>query len=198
MPLPASPIVELLAELGQALAGLGVRWYLFRAQAAILHGVDRLTADVDVTVDPGSHPTARLVAGLAEAGFELRVADVGGFVDATRVLPFMHRRTHIPVDVVLAGPGLEELFFARAEDREIGGVRVPVASAEDLITMKILAGRPRDLEDAIAMLRARGDALDVDQIRTTLGLLEKALDQADLLPELERAIRRAGGGRLQR
>jgi hypothetical protein len=39
------------------------------AQAAILYGVDRLTADVDVTVDPGPHPTARLVAGLGEAGF---------------------------------------------------------------------------------------------------------------------------------
>jgi hypothetical protein len=78
LPSPASPIVELLAELRQALARLGVRWYLFGAQAAILHGVDRLTADVDVTADPGPHPTARLVAGLGEAGFELRVADVGG------------------------------------------------------------------------------------------------------------------------
>jgi hypothetical protein len=57
VPSSASPIVELLAELGPALAGLGARWYLFGAQAAILHGVDRLTADVDVTVDLGSQPT---------------------------------------------------------------------------------------------------------------------------------------------
>jgi hypothetical protein len=188
----ASPIVELLAELGPALAHLGVRWYLFGAQAAIFHGVDRLTADVDVTVDLGTQPTARLVAGLADAGFDLRVADAGGFVDATRVLPFVHRRTRIPVDVVLAGPGLEELFFARAEVREIGNVRVPVACAEDLVTMKVLAGRPRDREDVVAILRARGGALDLDRIRATLVLLEKALDQADLLPELERAIERAG------
>lgn len=195
MPSPASPIVELLGELRQALAGLDVRWYLFGAQAAILHGVDRLTADVDVTVDLGPHPTGRLVAGLGRAGFELRVADVGGFVDATRVVPFVHRRTRIPVDVVLAGPGLEELFFARAEEREIGGVRVPVASAEDLITMKVLAGRPRDLEDVVSMLRARGETLDLDQIQTTLGLLEKALARADLLPELERALQQAVRGR---
>jgi hypothetical protein len=195
VPSSVSPIVELLAELGPALAGLGARWYLFGAQAAIFHGVDRLTADVDVTVDLGAQPTARLVAGLADAGFDLRVADAEGFVEATRVLPFVHRRTRIPVDVVLAGPGLEELFFARAEVREIGNVRVPVACAEDLITMKVLAGRPRDREDVVAMLRARGSALDLDRIRDTLGLLEKALDQADLLPELERAIERAGHGR---
>jgi Nucleotidyl transferase AbiEii toxin, Type IV TA system len=198
LPSPASPIVELLAELRQALARLGVRWYLFGAQAAILYGVDRLTADVDVTVDPGPHPTARLVAGLGGAGFELRVADVGGFVDATRILPLVHRGTRIPVDVVLAGPGLEELFFARAEERDIGGVRVPVASAEDLVTMKVLAGRPRDLDDMVSMLRTRGDTLDLDRVRTTLGLLEKALERRDLLPELERAIKRARGGRPER
>ena len=95
----------------------------------------------------------------------------------------------------LAGPGLEQLFFSRAEVREIAGVRVPVACAEDLVTMKVLAGRPRDREDVVAMLRARGGALDLGRIRTTLSLLEKALDQVDLLPELERAIERAGRGR---
>jgi hypothetical protein len=42
------------------------------------------------------------------------------------------------------------------------------------------------------MLRARGGELDLDRIRATLDLLEKALDQADLLPELERALERAG------
>lgn len=193
MPSPISPIVELLGELRQALAVLGVRWYLFGAQAAILHGVDRLTADVDITVEPGPHPTARLVGTLTDAGFELRVSDVDGFVDATRVLPFMHRATRIPVDVVLAGPGLEELFFARVEERAIGGVRVPVAAAEDLIAMKVLAGRPRDLDDVLAILRARAPALDLDRVRETLELLEKALDQADLRPAFEDAVRRAAG-----
>jgi hypothetical protein len=61
--------------------------------------------------------------------------------------------------------------------------------------MKVLAGRPRDREDVVAMLRARGGALDLDRIRATLSLLEKALAQADLLPELERALERAGRGR---
>jgi hypothetical protein len=192
MPSPVSPIVELLAELRRALAELGVRWYLFGAQAAILHGVDRLTADVDITVDPGPHPTTRLVSGLTQAGFELRVSDVGGFVDATRVLPFVHRATRIPVDVVLAGPGLEELFLARAEERAIGGVRVPVAAAEDLIAMKILAGRPRDAEDVLSILRARASTLELDRVRATLDLLEKALDQADLRPAFEDAVQRAG------
>ena len=53
------PLAELLTDLGRALARLGVRWYLFGAQAAILYGVARLTADVDVTVDLASRSSGR-------------------------------------------------------------------------------------------------------------------------------------------
>ena len=112
MPSAPPPIADLLARLERAFATLGVRWFLFGAQAAILYGVARLSADVDVTVDLGRRSSAELVGILAEAGFELRVADIDGFVEATRVLPFVHRESRIPVDVVLAGPGLEEQFFA--------------------------------------------------------------------------------------
>jgi Nucleotidyl transferase AbiEii toxin, Type IV TA system len=182
------PIAELLAQLQQAFARLGVRWFLFGAQAAILHGVARLSADVDVTVDLGGRSSAELVAVLAEAGFELRVADIDGFVEATRVLPFVHRASRIPVDVVLAGPGLEEQFFAGVEERVIGDARVPVVCAEDLVAMKVLAGRPRDLEDVVAIIHARGHDLDLPRIRTTLGLLEAALARRDLVSELGRLV----------
>lgn len=191
MPSSPSPLAELLANLQRALGALGVRWYLFGAQAAILHGVARLTADVDVTVDLGSRVTRELVGALASAGFALRVADAEGFVESTRVLPLVHEPSRMPVDVVLAGPGLEELFFSRLEVRSIAGVRVPVAAPEDLVTMKVLAGRAKDLEDAGTILRTRGEALDVERIRTTLRLLESALDRGDLVSELDRLAARA-------
>jgi len=171
---------------------------LFGAQAAIFHGVARLSADVDVTVDLGERPAGELVEAFAVAGFELRVTDVEGFVDKTRVLPFVHRRSRIPVDVVLAGPGLEEQFFAGAEERQVGGAVIPVASAEDLIAMKVLAGRARDLDDVAAIVHVRHGDLDLARVRTTLGLLERALDRRDLVSELERILTaRAAGGRMR-
>jgi hypothetical protein len=69
---------------------------------------------------------------------------------------------------------------------------VPVVSAEDLVAMKILAGRPRDMDDVASIVRARRD-LDVEAIRGTLRLLERALDRADLVAELERVIAGSGG-----
>ena len=170
------------------LAALGVRWFLFGAQAAILHGVARLSADVDVTIDLGRRSATELVTALAAAGFELRVPDAAGFAEATRVLPFVHGRSRMPRDVVLAGPGLEDQFFAGAQERVIGDVRVPVVCAEDLMAMKVLAGRPRDLDDVAAIARVRRNDLDLEKVRRTLHLLERALDRRDLVSELERVV----------
>lgn len=186
-----SPVAELLAGVGRALGSLGVRWFLFGAQAAIVHGATRLTADVDVTADPEDRSTASLVAAFRREGFALRVADADGFVEKTRVLPLVHEPSGILCDVVLAGPGIEELFFERARPYDVGGVRVPVVAADDLLAMKILAGRPKDLEDALAVVRVQGGALDLGRARTTLGMLERALDRRDLQPALEAVLERA-------
>jgi hypothetical protein len=136
-----SGLAETLGSLSAAFGDLGARWYVFGAQAAILHGVARATADIDVTVDIGELATGVLAASLRAHGFALRVSD-DAFVAQTRVLPVAHA-SGVPVDVVLAGPGLEALFFERLVFRKVGGVNVPVASAEDIIVMKVLGRSTR-------------------------------------------------------
>lgn len=54
---------------------------------------------------------------------------------------------------------------------------------------KVLAGRPKDLEDVQALLE-RTD-IDRGEVRSLLGQLEEALAQSDLLPAFEAACRRA-------
>lgn len=183
---------EALAALARALATLKARWYLFGAQAALLYGAARLTADVDVTVLLGDRPTAELVRTLEKAGFRLRVRDVEGFVAKTRVLPLLHSRSGMPIDLVLAGPGLEENFFRRRRRRRIEGVSIPVASPEDIVVMKVLAGRGKDEDDVLAILAAQRK-LDLPRIRKTLGELERALGQSDLSPQFATLLARARG-----
>ena len=85
-----SPVADLLADLASALEGAGVAWYLFGAQAAILHGAARLTADVDVTVRlPEAMSQETLAARIEQHGFRRRIVDPT-FVERTRVMPFVH------------------------------------------------------------------------------------------------------------
>jgi hypothetical protein len=187
-----SPLAELLHALERVLERLSLRWYLFGAQAAIVHGAARLTGDVDATVEIGSLKTAALVAALEGEGFALRVADVEGFVERTRVLPMVHLGSGMPVDIALAGPGLEELFLQRVQLHTVENVVIPVACPEDIVAMKLLAGRPKDIDDVVAILAARADTIQIESIRDTLRLLEQALAQSELLPTFEEALRRAG------
>lgn len=189
MPRPSSPIAETLDALSAVFAELDLGWYVFGAQAAIVHGSSRVTKDVDVTVDASSIAPKELIDALARRGLSARVPDPEMLATTARVLPLLHETSGTPVDVVLAGPGLEARFLARAERRDVAGVMVPVAAAEDLVAMKILAGRPHDHEDALAILRA-GD-LALDRVRETLAVLEEALAEDDLVPSFERLVAKA-------
>jgi hypothetical protein len=191
VPFPSTGPADLLAALAGALADAGARWYLFGAQAALIWGRPRLTADVDVTVRLDPEDPDALVRALGRHGFRLRVDPADDFVRRTRVLPFVFTPNGLPVDVVLAGPGIEELFLSRAVPVRLGSVTVPVISPEDLIVTKILAGRPKDVEDVRGILFERLPQLDLAVIRSTLGLLEAALSQTDLQPAFEAELARA-------
>jgi len=186
-----SPLAELFRAAGEAFDRIGAGWYLFGAQAAILHGAARLTADVDVTVALGTASLDDLIASLEDHAFSPRAQDPLDFVQRTRVLPVAHGPTGIPLDVVIAGPGLEELFLERIEHRIVDDVRVPLVRAEDLVAMKLFAGRAKDVEDAVAVVAAQRERLDLTMIRETLTLLEQALDRSDLAPILDEVLRRA-------
>ena len=188
--MPVQPAaVELLAALSTVLARWG-RWYVFGAQAVIAYGVPRLSADVDVTLELAPDNPERFVTDMQAAGFALRVDDPD-FVRRTRVMPFVHLPTAMPLDVVLAGSGLEEAFLDRARTVDIGGTTVPLIDPEDLMIAKVLAGRPKDIDDAHNLWRLRGRDLNADRIRGTLQVLEEALSQSDLVVCFE-SIRRCG------
>ena len=188
MPSGLTVPADLLASLAAVLSMLQARWYVFGAQAVVIWGRPRLTADIDVTVRMDPEEPERLAQALESAGFSLRFGDAPDFVRRTRVLPFVHAASGLPLDIVLAGPGLEELFLSRAVPVALGNLVVPVISPEDLIATKILAGRPKDLEDVRSVLRERLSRLDLDIVRSTLALLEEALGQSDLRPAFEREV----------
>jgi hypothetical protein len=189
---PVQPAaLELLAALAPVLARWG-RWYVFGAQAVIAYGAPRLSADVDVTLALEPDAPEDFAREMQAAGFTLRVSDPD-FVRRTRVMPFVHQPTGMPLDVVLAGSGLEDEFLDRAVITDVGGTAVPLIDLGDLIVAKVLAGRPKDLDDARALWRVHGEALDAVRIRSTLRLLEEALAQGDLVSSFETVARRRPG-----
>lgn len=186
-----SAAASTLADLAPLLEGLGRRWYLFGAQAAIHYGNPRATADVDVTLELDDLPAAELIARLGEVGIVPRIPIDDSFVAQTRVLPMLHRSTGMGVDVVLAGPGPEEVFLERAQVCDFEGVQVRIATATDIVVMKVLAGRPKDLDDVVGIVRASPPGMDLDDARGLLTALGELLADGELVPALDAAVARA-------
>ena len=101
----------------------------------------------------------------------------------------------MPLDVVLAGPGLEEQFLDRVIAVPVGDFTVPVIAPEDLVLTKVLAGREKDVGDIRGVLHARADSLDLGYIRRTLRVIEEAMGQSDLVPLFETEWQRITGSR---
>ncbi len=175
-----------LAAIAAAMKRLGAKWYLFGAQAVALHGAQRTTQDIDVTILV-ERSTEDVVAALEKHGIVPRFSD-REFVEQTRVIPCDHPASGWKIDMVLGGPGLEELFASEAEPRNLGGITVPLVRLEHLITMKVFAGRPQDLAD-VARLLALKRPVDLAAVRGLLTALEEGLSETGLVERLERLTR---------
>ena len=89
----------------------------------------------------------------------------------------------VRVDLVFSFTPYESAAIGRSRAIEIGGKPVRYAGPEDLVVHKMLAGRPRDLEDVRSIL-VRQPALDRPFIRTQLADFDSALDR-DLVAQFE-------------
>lgn len=169
-----------LADLRELLAALDVPAMVIGGLAVAVRGRPRMTLDADVTIaaDPANLP--QILETAASCGFEPRVSDPPAFVQQTRVLPLQRRADGWEVDLVFAGSLYEEEAIGRATLESLGTVTLPVIGAEDLVIHKLLAGRPRDLEDAASVLERQGDEVDRDWVRRLLLELARALADDEL------------------
>jgi hypothetical protein len=155
-------------DLFRALASHRVRYAVVGGLAMNLHGVPRLTMDVDLVVAlDGDNLRAFLRAAQdlrLQPGVPVPIADLleparrQAWIEEKGMVAFPLRPpdpTGPTVDLLVAPPIDVALALARAEPREIAGVQVPLASVHDLIGLKQAAGRRQDIADIEHLERLR-------------------------------------------
>jgi hypothetical protein len=145
-------------------------------QAVLVHGEPRLTRDIDITVGVGAEGIDRVLAVVAELGLTPLPEDPRAFAVQTMVVPAVDEGSGIRVDFILSFTTYEAEAIGRAQDVPMGDGSVRVATAEDLVVLKIFAGRPRDLEDVRTVL-LRNPALDRDYVARWLTAFEAASER---------------------
>jgi Nucleotidyl transferase AbiEii toxin, Type IV TA system len=151
---------QFIARLTRELSARELAFMLIGGQAVLLHGIPRLTEDIDVTLGVGPDRLASVREACGALGLKPLPADVESFVRDTFVLPVRDPSTGVRVDLIFSTTPYERQAIGHALRVPVDGVPVPFATAEDLLIHKLFAGRPRDLEDALGVARRNRGTID--------------------------------------
>jgi predicted nucleotidyltransferase len=176
----------LLARIGKSLDSSGIPYMVIGGQAVLLHGEPRLTRDIDITLGVDSSELTRVVTATERINLKPVRTDFEEFVRTTNVLPLVDPASSIRVDLIFSFTPYESEAIRRSVGRVLDGVTVRFASVEDLIIHKLVAGRPRDIEDVAGIL-ARNSRLDETYLVRWLGTFRDTVHR-DLVQEFRSLI----------
>lgn len=143
---------KLLEKLARSLDAASIPYMIIGGQAVLLYGEPRLTKDIDVTLGVGVESLEQVHAVATAMGLSILVSNRDDFVRKTMVLPARDDASGIRIDLVFSFSPYERRAIERAKGVAIGSATVRFAALEDVIIHKVVAGRPRDLEDVRTLL----------------------------------------------
>ena len=166
----------------------GVHAAIIGGVAASLLGKPRLTKDIDAVVLDAE--AEALIASGAPFGFLPRIADAVDFARNTRMLLLRFTEGEIDIDLSLGALPFEYEVFDRSSMIDVSpGVSIRVASPEDIIIMKAIAGRGRDVMDIENIIQANPE-LDVERIRRWVREFSAVLEMPEMHDALEKLLQR--------
>jgi hypothetical protein len=140
-----------LEALASLLDRLAIRWVLIGALAANRYRVTtRLTQDVDLLLADLGPGLDALEAELTAAGWRVRRSTPTG-----EILRLRHADLGA-ADLIVAGTDYERGAIERGRLERLGAEsEARVATPEDVVVLKLIAGRAQDLADIEAILQAK-------------------------------------------
>ncbi len=152
-------------------------------------GQPRATADVDVCLMADVDKEADVVDLLLNR-YQSRIDDALEFVQQYRVL-LLASREGVALDVSFASLPYEQRVFSRSVSWKPDSQRqLRICSAEDLVVLKSLAGRPQDWIDVANILVRCEKSLNRSLILQELSELVQLADDFTAMPRLQELLDR--------
>jgi predicted nucleotidyltransferase len=141
-----------LREFLKLLNSARVEYLLIGGYAVAYWGYPRATGDLDIWVAVSDSNARKLVRILKDFGFDLPNLNPEVFLENDRIVRFGEPPLRIEILTTISGVSFNDCFARRARVR-FDGLRVNLISFEDLKKNKAASGRPKDLDDLMALER---------------------------------------------
>jgi len=156
--------------------------------AVRVHGIPRPTYDVDFQLTVDEEQLSRFVALVEQRDYTISEQYVAGWRDRVGGMPLIKLKTYmadghsIDVDIFISETSFQFSTMKRRVRLEFEGQSMWFVSAEDLILLKLLANRPRDIGDITDILFVQGE-LDEAYMQKWSGPLGVEAELAKVLEE---------------
>lgn len=155
--------------------------------AASILGRPRVTRDIDSIIIINENFLKEFIDSGQKFGFIPRIKNIFDFAHKTRVLLMRHELTGIDIDISLGALPFEYESIERAVWINVGNLSLPLPTPEDLIIMKAIAQRPRDILDIESIIDAHPD-LDLNRILLWVKEFSSLLEMPEMLINIENII----------
>jgi predicted nucleotidyltransferase len=186
---PLSPLLKALRDLVTWLQSKHVPGIIIGGVAASILGRPRMTRDIDALVLLEEKYWDNFLLDGAKFGFVPRLTDCLNFARKSRVLLVRHKLSGIDVDITFGTLAFEKEAITRAVWLDLKKIRLPLPVPEDLIIMKAIAHRPRDLADIESILDVH-TKLNLRRVRQWVKEFSSAIEMPEILNDLENILAR--------
>jgi hypothetical protein len=147
-----SDLVSLLHEFADLFDRLGVPYAVMGGWAVRLYALPRPTYDIDFTIVIDRRRLPDLYEAARDAGFSVPEQFAAGWIDSVAGMPLVKFRLviegrSIDIDLFLAESDYQRVLIDRRQSHLVAGRKAWFVSPEDLVLLKLIAGRKRDLAD---------------------------------------------------
>lgn len=132
----------------KALNKHNVDYLLVGGYAVILHGYERVTADLDIWVKPDENNYSKLKDAFHSFGMPLFDMTLGNFLNTEKWDVFRFGRKPVAIDIMTKVKGLKfDQAFKAASFVNVDDIQVRLIHYAHLLTAKKQVGRAKDIND---------------------------------------------------
>jgi len=180
-------LIEPLKALQTLLDRYEGRGVIIGGIAAGFLGKPRFTVDLDAMFLASIKDAPKILNLAKEEGIEPRTDNVTEFAKKSRVLLLRHKKSGINIDISLGVLPFEEEVVERGIRHDAGVMTIQLPTPEDLIILKAIAHRPKDLED-IRTIVDNYDTLNVKRIERWVKDFAELMETPELWGQIEKIL----------
>jgi predicted nucleotidyltransferase len=178
------PFFEPLVSLQKLLSRFDNRGVIIGGAAVSFLGKARYTDDLDAMFLLSIQDIPRLLAAAKEEGIEPRIENAVEFAKKSRVMLLKHVITNTNIDISLGVLPFEQEIVERSVVHQIDAtLQIRLPTPEDLIILKAVAHRPKDMED-IRILADKYPDLDTARIQQWVKQFAEVLETPSLWEDI--------------